>query len=77
MTNLDDIDYFFDSSLLANAHPYFDHLRGKGPVVRMPGYDNVVVVTGYDEGLAVSLSSNPFGIERPTFCVGAAMVFST
>jgi cytochrome P450 len=53
MSRLDEIDYFSDPALLADSHPYFDHLRAKGPVVRMPGYDNVVVVTGYDEGLAV------------------------
>jgi cytochrome P450 len=53
MSSLDEIDYFFDTSLPANSHPYFDHLRAKGPVVRMPNYDNVVVVTGYDEGMAV------------------------
>jgi cytochrome P450 len=53
MSKLDEIDYFFDPSLLADSHPYFDHLRAKGPVVRMPNYDNVVVVTGYDEGVAV------------------------
>jgi cytochrome P450 len=49
----EDIDYFSDRSLLADAHPYFEALRARGPVARMPNYDNVVVVTGYDEGLAV------------------------
>jgi cytochrome P450 len=52
MSSLDEIDYFHDASLVANPHPYFDHLRAKGPAVRLPGY-NVVAVTGYNEGLAV------------------------
>jgi cytochrome P450 len=52
MSSLDKIDFFSDASLLPDPHPYFDHLRGKGPVVRIPPYD-VVAVTGYAEGLAV------------------------
>src|SRR5438067_12683828 len=52
MSSLDEIDFFSDPSLLANPHPYFDHLRGRGPVTRIPPYD-VVAVTGYEEGLAV------------------------
>jgi cytochrome P450 len=50
---MDDIDYFSDPSLLGDPHPYFEHLRAKGPVVRLPNYPNVVAVTGYDEGVAV------------------------
>jgi cytochrome P450 len=52
VSSLDEIDFFSDPSLLPDPHPFFDHLRGKGPVVRIPPYD-VVAVTGYDEGLAV------------------------
>jgi cytochrome P450 len=52
MSSLDDVDFFSDTSLLPDPHPFFDHLRGKGPVVRIQPY-NVVAVTGYDEGLAV------------------------
>ena len=41
--SLDEIDYFRDPSLLADANPYFDRLRALGPVVRMPGYDEMYV----------------------------------
>jgi cytochrome P450 len=50
---LETIDYFSDSSLLGDPHPYFDHLRTKGPVTPLPNYPNVFAVTGYDEGVAV------------------------
>ena len=52
MSNFDQIDYFQDSSLLADPHPYFDHLRAKGPVIQLSAY-NVYAVTGYAEGAAV------------------------
>lgn len=52
MGSFDEIDYFSDTSLLADPHPYFDYLRAKGPVVKLPGY-NVFAVTGYQEGVAV------------------------
>jgi cytochrome P450 len=52
MISLDEIDFFSDSSLLPDPHPFFDHLRGKGPVTRIQPYD-VVAVTGYDEGMAI------------------------
>jgi cytochrome P450 len=52
MKNLDTVDYFRDESLPGNPHPFFDHLRSKGPVTMLPGYD-IVAVTGYDEGVAV------------------------
>ncbi len=52
MSYFDQIDYFHDSSLLADPHPYFDHLRAKGPVVQLSAH-NVYAVTGYAEGAAV------------------------
>jgi cytochrome P450 len=52
MRSVDEIDFFSDTSLLADPHPYFDQLRARGPAVRIPPYD-VVAVTGYEEGLAI------------------------
>lgn len=51
MNSFDEIDFFFDTSLLADPHPYFDRLRTKGPAVVIPR--DVVAVTGYEEGLAI------------------------
>src|SRR4051812_33001879 len=53
MNALDQIDFFSDKALVSNALPYYEHLRAKGPVVRLSTHTNVVAVTGYDEGLAV------------------------
>lgn len=53
MENLDEIDFFTDTSIVSNSWPYYEHLRAKGPVVRLPTHHNVVAVTGYKEGLAV------------------------
>jgi cytochrome P450 len=52
MTDFDTIDFFTDQSLVDDPHPYFDHLREKSPVFRLPLH-NVVAVTGYDEALEV------------------------
>jgi cytochrome P450 len=52
MSSFEEINYFHDTSLLADPHPYFDYLRERGPVVRLSAY-NVYAVTGYAEGVAV------------------------
>jgi len=48
----DEFDYFRDQSLVADPYPYFDRMRGECPVQREPHHD-VVMVTGYDEAVAV------------------------
>ena len=52
MNDLDGVDFFTDQALIADPYPYFDRLRGKCPVQREP-YHDVVMVTGYDEAIAV------------------------
>ena len=46
------IDFFRDASLLPDPYPYFDELRTRCPVQQEPHHD-VVMVTGYEEALAV------------------------
>ena len=46
------IDFFTDPSLAADPQPYFDYLRGRGPVVTEP-HHGVVAVTGYAEAMAL------------------------
>lgn len=46
------IDFFSDPSVVADPYPYFDALRSGCPVQREPHHD-VVMVTGYEEALAV------------------------
>jgi cytochrome P450 len=52
MTDFDAIDFFGDKSVVADPYPYFDHLREQCPVVK-EGHHDVVMVTGYDEAVAV------------------------
>jgi cytochrome P450 len=52
MRGVDEIDFFSDATLVPNPHPYFEQLRARGPVTRLP-FHNVVAVTGYEEGLAI------------------------
>lgn len=52
MTDYDDIDFFRDDTLVADPYPYYDFLRGQCPVRRERHHD-VVMVTGYEEALAV------------------------
>jgi cytochrome P450 len=49
---LQDVDFFTDAALAGDPYEYFELLRAKGPVVRLPKH-GVLAVTGYDEGLAV------------------------
>ena len=52
MTDFDSIDFFRDDELLADPYPYFDHFRSQCPVRRERHHD-VMMVTGYEEALAV------------------------
>jgi cytochrome P450 family 150 subfamily A5 len=52
VSDFDAVDFFTDQSLVADPYPYFDHLRERCPVQREQHRD-VVMVTGYDEAIAV------------------------
>ncbi|MDE2302934.1 MAG: cytochrome P450 [Sphingomonadales bacterium] len=45
-------DYFSDHEVLKDPYGFFDAIRAQGPVYRPPGRD-YVIVTGFDEALAV------------------------
>jgi cytochrome P450 len=59
MSHFDNVDFFTDLSLVQDPYPYFDYLRSKGPVVRLP-HRKVVAVTGFEESLAVYNDRNAF-----------------
>ncbi|MGV0713881.1 cytochrome P450 [Mycolicibacterium sp. XJ662] len=46
------IDFFTSPDFVPDPHPYFEYLRGQGPVVKEP-HHGVVAVTGYEETLEV------------------------
>ncbi len=50
--NVDAIDFFRDESMLVNPYPYYEALRSECPIRREP-HHNVMMVTGYDEALAI------------------------
>ena len=52
MTGFDEIDFFRARPLYQDPYPYYDYLRAHGPVWREP-HHGVVMVTGYDEAIAV------------------------
>ena len=52
MTDYDAFDFFRGDELVADPYPYFDWLREQCPVRREPRHD-VMMVTGYDEAIAV------------------------
>jgi cytochrome P450 len=52
ITDVEAIDYFTDQSLAADPYPYLDYLVEERPVWREP-HHGVVLVTGYEEVLAV------------------------
>ena len=69
MSDFDSVDFFTDASLIPDPYPYFDHLRGRCPVVSQPG-QGVIAITGHQEALAV--------YKDPAFssCVSVAGPFS-
>jgi cytochrome P450 len=52
MPEFETVDYFTDPSLAADPYPYLDYLVENRPVWREP-HHGVVMVTGYEEALAV------------------------
>jgi cytochrome P450 len=59
VTDYDAIDFFRGNELVADPYPYFDWLRAQCPVRREPHHD-VVMVTGYDEAIAVYNDAQTF-----------------
>ncbi len=59
MSEWQDIDFFFDQSLVEDPYPYFDGLRSAGPVLQLP-HLGVVAVTGYDESMEVYRDTDTF-----------------
>lgn len=53
MTKFEKADVFNDAEVTADPYPYFEYLRSLGPVAPDPLRNDVVHVTGYDEGVAV------------------------
>ncbi len=52
MRDFDEIDFFRDDDVVVDPYPYFESLRSVCPVAREPHHD-VVMITGYDEVMAV------------------------
>ncbi len=50
--DFDAVDFFRDQTLVGDPYPYYDFMRERCPVRREP-HHGVVMVTGYDEALAV------------------------
>lgn len=50
-------DFFSDPSIIRDSRSYFDEMRSRGPVVREP-HHNTLVVTGYDEALAILVNKD-------------------
>ena len=59
MQLLEDRDYFTDHGILKDPYAYFEALRAKGPIYRIPS-SGLVVVTGFDEILEVLKNTNDF-----------------
>ena len=57
--DIDAADFFTSGELVLDPYPYYDALRARCPVAREP-HHGVVMVTGYDEALAVYRDSERF-----------------
>jgi cytochrome P450 len=71
MSSFDAVDFFTDTSLVNDPHPYFEQLRKRGPAAALSKHP-VVAVVGYDAALAVyrddehfsavNAATGPFGL---------------
>ena len=64
--DLADRDYFTDHSILLDPYEYFEALREKGPIYRLPGRD-IFMITGFAESLEVLANTVDFS---SIVCVG-------
>jgi len=69
-SDLDAVDFFRAGSLYQNPYPYYEYLRGHGPVWREP-HHGVVMVTGYEEAVGVYHDTETF-----SNCVAVAGPFA-
>lgn len=60
MTSLAERDYFTDMSILRDPYAYFEAVRASGPITKMHGRDDFLMVTGYQESLDILLNSDDF-----------------
>ncbi len=59
VSDFDAVDFFRDDDLLVDPYPYFESLRSQCPVAREP-HHGVVMVTGYEEVMAVYNDADTF-----------------
>ncbi len=59
MTELEQPDFFRDQTLIADPYPYMEAMRDGCPVRREP-HQNVMVVTGYEEAVAIFGDADTF-----------------
>lgn len=59
MKPLEERDYFTDYEILKDPYAYFEAIRAKGPVYKLPDRD-YVIVTGFDETLEVLKKTEDF-----------------
>jgi cytochrome P450 len=59
MSDLDETNFFTDQGPVDDPYPYFESLRGQCPVIREP-FQDVVMVTGYEEAIAVYHDTDAF-----------------
>jgi len=59
MSDVDTVDFFTDKELLADPYDYLAALRDECPLRREKHHD-VVMVTGYDEGMAICNDTERF-----------------
>ncbi len=52
LDDLSEIDFFRARDIWQDPYPYFEYVRGHGPVWREPHHD-VVMITGFEEAMAV------------------------
>ena len=69
-SDFDAIDFFRAGPLYQDPYPYYEYLRGHGPVWREP-HHGVVMVTGYDECTSVYHDTEAF-----SNCVAVAGPFA-
>lgn len=50
-------DFYSDPAIIADSRSYFDEMRARGPIVREP-YHDTMIVTGYEEAMEILVNKD-------------------
>lgn len=75
MSDFAKIDFYTDATIIDDPYPYFDWLRERGPISRLPNH-KAWAVTGFEEAVAIAKDSHHFSMANAIIGAGFELPFA-